>query len=303
MGIGDTRYAQFAPKWKHLSSFLGLFLAACQGPVRITAPASMPKIFIEKNIEVDFLSESSPPRRFVYRSGDETATVIYARTPFLNYATDLKVSVRGARTYDRQFSDMSPMRFDFVSIPGVKRPLIDLELYSGGAHCCFSDAYVEAAASAADTYSANRDWLDYPAKWKRVGLDKHYALLDVNGTGYDFGAFGGSTGPVMVYDWRAHELVDRSMFYPYLLQQDARQHIAEYNLEAQRGTTGEAALVSYLADEYRLGRANEGWRRVRQLYQGRVDGTPHNFEMRARQWLAAQHLDQTPPPRSPAVSN
>lgn len=256
-------------------------------------------MFLQQGTAVDYLNKTTSNVIIAKHFRDERIQLTYSNPQGmgLGESTEVAISVRGRTVFARSYDGVSPLWLNLVGIPGLTRPLIDVGLYSGGAHCCASALYIEAADDAADTYSTYHEWGDYPPQWKRLGADRHYALVATAGTEYEFGSFGGSTGPLVVYDYLKHGLQDTSMQHPSMLARDARTHLAEYNLEAKKGTSGAAALVSYLADEYRLGRPEAAWQRVNDLYQGDMaNETPDEFVVHAKQWLHTNGLDRTPAP-------
>ena len=284
--------------------------AGCAGVMRSESaptPRPTPPLFLHKDTGVDFLNETKSNIIIAKHFGDERIQLTYSNPQGMEVgqSTEVAIAVRGRTVFARSYDGLSPLWINLVGIQGLPRPLIDVGFYSGGAHCCASALYIEPALDAADTYSTYREWGDYPPQWERLGADRHYALVATAGTEYEFGSFGGSTGPIVVYEYLNHSLQDTSMQHPIMLAHDARTHLAEYNLEAKKKSgfnpSGAAALVSYLADEYRLGHAQDAWRRVDQLYQGDIaNETADQFAAHAKQWLRTNGLDKVPAPTTTA---
>lgn len=202
-------------------------------------------------------------------------------TSFLaqDVSSEIVIRVHGNLVYDRKESQ-SVSSVTLVPFAGSSIPLVDVQFFSGGAHCCFSDLYIEPADNAADVQWSKRDWGDYPPEYTKLGDD--YVLRGIIGTAYEFGSFGGSTGPLVILKYRDHALHDVTTLYPKALEKDARERLADYSLEERSQRTGEASLASYLADEERLGNSAQAWVRVRRMYAGNDFLA---FSQHVRRWL------------------
>lgn len=120
----------------------------------------------------------------------------------------------------------------------------------------------------------------YPPTYVRENGD--LLIRAVVGTSYAFGDFAGSIGAILLYALNRDGLRDVTQNYPEVLSRDASRHLSDYNLEAGAGTTGDASLACYLADEIRLGNAQIAWSRVRALYSG---PDFEQFAGKVRDWL------------------
>lgn len=198
--------------------------------------------------------------------------------------SEISVAVGTTLVFDRKVN-LATLSVSLANIAKADLPMVDVRLYSGGAHCCVSDLYIFPASGAADVGSFTRAWGNYPPTYVRVNGD--LLLKGWIGTAYNFGNFAGSSGAIVLYALNRDGLRDVTRDYPEVLSRDAAQHLSNYNLEARGGPTGDASLACYLADEIRLGNAQAAWSRVRSLYG------PSDFEEfanKVRDWLNAASI-------------
>src|SRR5437763_12233428 len=105
-------------------------------------------------------------------------------------------------------------------------PEVLLDLYSGGANCCYyTDAWYYDEASA-----------KYATVVLRPGLDFFYTLKDLNHDGapdfysqdyrfaYKYGSNADTPRPLQIWDWDSGKLVDVTLSYPKLAARDAAQY-------------------------------------------------------------------------------
>jgi hypothetical protein len=200
--------------------------------------------------------------------------------------SEVSIFVQKDLVFDRKLS-LATLSVSLVPTEHSAEPIVDVQLFSGGAHCCFSDLYIRLANDAADVTSFSNTWGSYPPKYIRLGDE--YLLKGWIGTDYDFGNFAGSTGAIILYTIGRDGLHDVTQGYVSALSRDAMQHLSDYNLEARSGRTGDASLACYLADEIRLGNSQQAWSRVRAVYTGPdFDG----FASKVRRWLASASIEE-----------
>jgi hypothetical protein len=186
---------------------------------------------------------------------------------------------------DRLVPDL-PMAFVFANLQG-NRPALLFDGFSGGAHCCFDSVLLSLGSSDAGRVTLVR-WGDPGYSLMRSA----YAGGDVFRTAdkdmaYAFASFAGSTFSIKILRYRDGAMADVTDDYPWLIEHDARE---QWNTYLKRRSDpsaivrheGEAPLVSYLADEYRLGGASQAWARVRA-----ATVPDHEFDVQALAWLQA----------------
>jgi hypothetical protein len=145
-------------------------------------------------------------------------------------------------------------------LDGDAEPEVLLDLYTGGAHCCF---LTQIFAFDGTTYrkATEHDW-----------ADAGYRLADLNGDGkpefksadarfaYRFTAYAFSGFPIRILHWRDGRLVDATNRFRRLVRRDARRWLRIYrhaDIEPQ------GALAAWAADQYRLGHRRYARRLVR----------------------------------------
>jgi hypothetical protein len=138
-----------------------------------------------------------------------------------------------------------------VQLDATGPPEVVLNLYSGGAHCCFA---VEIYTG---KHRLRRDWghfgapvlrdVDGDGRLEFHGFDSNFAAA--------FGSFGSSRLPAKVWSYSAGTLTDVTSSYPAEVQADMAQQYAAYQeaLTSPYSENVRAALAAYAADAYTLG--------------------------------------------------
>jgi len=160
---------------------------------------------------------------------------VHANTTALNdysqaHSSEISVFNGTALIFDRKVSGLVTTSISLLPTT-PDETIVDVELFSGGAHCCFSDLYIYPASNAADVTSFMQDWGSYPRTYVRINGD--ILIKGSIGTDYSFGNFGGSTSAVILYGFSREGLRDVTRQHPETLERDAAQHLSDYNLEAK----------------------------------------------------------------------
>jgi len=145
-------------------------------------------------------------------------------------------------------------------------PEVVLGVYTGGAHCC--------THSLTYRYEATRRRYALTVHdWGNVG----YRIVDLDRNGrpelrsaddrfaYAFTSFAASVFPVQIWHFDQGRLVDVTRYFPAMVAADARAAWRIYRSAGRAHQEVRGALAAWLADEYRLGRAAEGWLRLEGL--------------------------------------
>ena len=168
-----------------------------------------------------------------------------------------------ASGFDTVFAD--PL--NVVDLDGDGEPEVLVDLFTGGAHCCFftvifrwdGHGYRSSVAFWGDPGYSRRD-LDGDGRPELLTADDRFA--------YAFTAFAFSVLPVRVERYDHGQITDVTSHYPWLVRREARRLWAEYlNDHRSREADVRGLLAGWLADEYRLGRQDEGWRRIEAAYR------------------------------------
>jgi hypothetical protein len=156
-------------------------------------------------------------------------------------------------------------------LDGDGEPEVIVNLYTGGAHCCFVSRFYRWTGTG--YVPANRNFGDPGYRIEDLGGDGVKELVTADYRfGYAFTAFAFSLMPVRVYDLRAGqwELVTRH--FPELIRKDAA---AAWRSFRNAGKLGEprGAIAAWAADRYLLGRKATTRRTLNKLArQGRLHG-------------------------------
>lgn len=145
-------------------------------------------------------------------------------------------------------------------------PEVLVDLYTGGAHCCFSTLFLR---------FDGRRYRGLMHVWGNVGY--RLARLDADGPelvsaddrfAYEFASFAQSAFPVQIWRYERGSLLDVTGDYRYAVRNDANQLWNSYlRLRGQPQADVRGILAAWLADEYRLGRAAEGWKQIDAAYR------------------------------------
>jgi subtilisin-like proprotein convertase family protein len=212
--------------------------------------------------------------------GDVSADLSYRETK--SFYSDLRISVRrhGVRLLSTPVARLAchdcavsgyntllgPSPLAVRDLDGDGEPEVLLDLYTGGAHCCFYTVILR--------FDGSR-YRGSVAFWGDPG----YSLRDLNGDGppefltaddrfaYAFTSYAGSALPVQVRRYDHGALTDVTDQYLYLVRSDARSLWQEYLKDhAQPEADMRGLLAGWLADEYRLGQQDAAWKQIEAAY-------------------------------------
>jgi hypothetical protein len=223
-------------------------------------------------------------------SGQVTATFTYdyKKTQFGTYdfsKLHLTVDRAGARLIDQDVgeeqcagcvawpADQGAKGLSSVTVRDLDRdgePEVLLDLYSGGANCCwYSDSWRFDAAQ-------NK----YVQKLLRPGLSFPYELKDLNKDGvpefktidyrfaYKYGSNADTPRPLLIFDWKGGKLVDITRSFPVLASADAAEYYKGYlKYRKVKDVSVRGLLAAYLASSYNAGNGRVAWRRVVAAYR------------------------------------
>jgi hypothetical protein len=191
--------------------------------------------------------------------------------------SDLRISIRRAgklvlsapvarfACHDCQPAGMNPDVFGrpltIRNLDGDSEPEVLLDLYTGGAHCCF--------------YTVFFRWTDsaYSARTKLWG-DPGYELKDLDRTGrpefvsaddrfaYEFTDYADSALPVQIWRYDHGSLRDVTASYPSALRSEAAGLWSDYLAARKTRDDSRGLLAAWLADEVRLGRGPAAWKQL-----------------------------------------
>jgi hypothetical protein len=150
-------------------------------------------------------------------------------------------------------------------LDGNGEPEVLVDLFTGGAHCCFYTWFYRWDA-AAGTYSKRvHGWGNPSYRVADLRHDGKPELLTADDRfAYAFTCFACSILPIRILSWKAGRLRDVTRSFPSRLHRDARDARWLYEkVRKQRDGDVRGILPAYLADEYRLGHGARGERLLR----------------------------------------
>jgi hypothetical protein len=205
---------------------------------------------------------------FERRSYDQGLTIVIRRHGILSLAASVsRFRCTGSLRCDPPFDTGFGNPLHIVDLDGDGEPEVLVELYTGGAHCCFATVFLR---------FDGRTYLGRMHVWGNVGY--HVAYLRGNTVpelvsaddrfAYAFTSFAESAFPVQIWRYDHGALTDVTSTYRYAVVDDAHRLWHEY-VEGRKYPTADVRglLAAWLADEYRLGRGGEGWREVEAAYR------------------------------------
>jgi hypothetical protein len=162
---------------------------------------------------------------------------------------------------------MDPQPLEIRDLDGDGEPEILLDLYTGGAHCCFYTVILRFDGRA---YRGNVAFWGDPG-YELRDLDRNGTPEFVTGDdrfAYAFTSYAGSVLPILVRRYDHGALTDVTNEYPALVRAEAaylwREYLGDHR---SRDADVRGLLAGWLADEYRLGHEDEGWRRIETAYR------------------------------------
>jgi len=147
-------------------------------------------------------------------------------------------------------------------------PEIVLDLYTNGAHCCTQSLVYRYVPEENRYRHAFHDWGN--ASYRIVDLD-HDGRPELRSAddrlAYVFTAYAASFFPVRIWHFAAGRFLDVTRRYPSVVAADAATLWNEYLRLRRDRADVRGVLAAWLADQYLIGREEDGWRRLRAAYR------------------------------------
>ena len=168
-------------------------------------------------------------------------------------------------------SEAGQKPLEVLDLDGDGEPEVLLNLYSGGAHCCFSTRIYFFAGEPARYDSLLQKWgnpgyrledLDHDGKTELVTGDDRFA--------YAFTSYAASRLPPRIWRYSSGALEEVTRSFPSLLEEDGTSCWKAFLQQSPGDPTGDQTrglAAAYLADECLLGRSSEGWRLLIESYK------------------------------------
>ena len=197
-------------------------------------------------------------------SGSVVATFTFQGSPASGFSRlSLEVTRAGQVLYDRPVSSRNcPSgcwpgggNADSVHVLDVDangEPEVVLQLYSGGADCCYTDQ-VFSFDSAANSYvETQRNFFSAVAKLEDLGHDDKFEFVSADGRFAGVFTDNASSGlPVQIFDFAERKFTDVTRHYAALIKQDAARW---WGLFQSNLANGVGYIAAWAADEDLLGR-------------------------------------------------
>jgi hypothetical protein len=177
----------------------------------------------------------------------------------------LVISRDGQTVLSRKLSGDVPQAIAIRDLDGSGEPQVILDLYTGGAHCCFSSSIYRFTGAG---------YVPLDHAWGDLG----YLLKDLNSDGipefvsaddsfaYAFTAYAGSAFPIQIWDYTGTGMTNVTRSYPALIQKDAQRLWKSYLKErSSKYSDPRGILAAWMADEYLLGKQAAGWATMKRL--------------------------------------
>ncbi|MGH3017134.1 MAG: hypothetical protein ACRDLU_02025 [Gaiellaceae bacterium] len=160
-----------------------------------------------------------------------------------------------------------------------------VDTYTGGAHCCDESRFFRWLPARNAYRMTFHSWGNAPYRAKNLDGRARVELLSGDDRfAYVFTSFAGSPFPIRIWQFDSGRLRDVTRLFPGQVELDAKGLWRTY-LEHTRNDDVRGVLAAWQADQYLLGREDEGWQELeRALKRGDLKG-PNGFWPTGRRYL------------------
>lgn len=145
-------------------------------------------------------------------------------------------------------------------------PEVWVDIYSGGAHCCLDSRFFRWLPSLAAYASTTHAWRDIGYERKRLDGDDRPEFVSADARfGYMFTTFAGSAFPLQIWHFDHGQMIDVTRTFPSQIDRHARQLWRSYLRYRTGRDDPRGVLAAWVADQFLLGRGDEGWATLRRL--------------------------------------
>jgi hypothetical protein len=202
------------------------------------------------------------------RSKDLIVTYTYRGTPPLSSHSRLKISEGGKLVYNQIVtsqwcgSECSPNIIardrkvvHIVRLDGSARPSVVLDLYSGGAHCCFVEQVFSLAKDSQVVHKAEYNFGNPGVRLVKLKAGRGYDFLSANNDfAYEFTDFAASGMPIEIFNFSNDAFHNVTLSFPNLIRSDAAQWMKTFRSQASTHYQDSVGFVAaWAADEDMLG--------------------------------------------------
>ncbi len=226
-------------------------------------------------------SAQAAPREEVAEEGGVRAVLRYDCPRNRVICRDFSVSItrRGSqllneRIPQRRQAGISPSRPPankavlVVDLNGDSEREVLVNLYTGGAHCCFYTLVYGYAVATSSYERLTHDWGDTSYTLKRLGRDPSRELVSADARfAFAFTSFAESRFPIQIWQYRPQGLRDVTRRFPSEIRRDIRRQRRALRDFRRERIDLRGVMAAIQADRYLLGRrsAAAGWRELRRM--------------------------------------
>jgi hypothetical protein len=157
---------------------------------------------------------------------------------------------------------LQPGALSFRDLDGDGRDELLLDLFTGGAHCCFVEQLLD--VSTVPPRTLQKDFGDPGARVERLAGRVLLVSAD-DSFAYRFTAYVASGLPIQVWEYRNGGLHDVTRSYPAQIGRDARSWWRAYVQERRRHGDVRGLLAAWAADRALLGQATAARRTLTRI--------------------------------------
>jgi hypothetical protein len=204
-------------------------------------------------------------------SGAVTATFTFTSTsPNVFPTKTLTISRSGQVVYDQPVTSLlcgpagTPQHYCAPASPGTgqssvhvvaleagSEPNVVLDLYTGGAHCCWIEQVFSFDPATATYVAAEHDFGNAGERLKDLGHDGRFEFLTAdNSFAYAFTDYADSGLPIQIISFAGGSFTDVTRSYPKLIAADAARYLKAFKHDLSNGV---GLIAAWAADEDSLG--------------------------------------------------
>lgn len=201
-------------------------------------------------------------------SGGVTVTYTYHGTPPLSSNSRLTISEGGTVIYDQPVTSKWCGKHCSPNIIARDRKVIHivrltqagpanvvLDLYSGGAHCCFVEQVFSLTANPTTVRKAEYNFGNPGVRLVRLNSNDTYDFISANNDfAYAFTDYAASGMPIEIFSFSHEAFHNVTVSFPSLIRKDAAQWMSAFQSQAGTHYQDSVGLVAaWAADEDMLG--------------------------------------------------
>jgi hypothetical protein len=149
-----------------------------------------------------------------------------------------------------------------LDLDGVAtEPEVVVDLFTGGAHCCFYSVIYYYAPATNSYRSLTHEWLDPGYQFADLDGNNIPEFVSADGRfAYRFGPFADSRFPPQIWNFQNGALIDVTREYPQLVKQDLARETHSYQARRKTHRLGVGTiLAAIVADRCLLGQCSRGF--------------------------------------------